>query len=57
MFPVKIIHEIFSGVTLRDIIRKDAQRVRTAVVDDEGVVLDMDTEEDYRIMVEKIGRK
>ena len=54
MFPVQIIHEIFSGVTLRDIIRNDAQRVRTAAVDDEGVVLDMDAEEDYRAIVEKV---
>lgn len=57
LFPVKIIHEIFSGVTLRDIIRKDAARVRTAAVDDEGTILDMDTEEDYRAMVDKIERK
>jgi CTP:molybdopterin cytidylyltransferase MocA len=54
MFPVQIIHEIFSGVTLRDIIRNDAQRVRIAAVDDEGVVLDMDTKEDYRAIIEKV---
>lgn len=55
LFPATIIQELFSGMTLRDIIRSDPQRVRSVDVDDEGVVLDMDTEEDYRNMAEKIS--
>ena len=55
LFPATIIQELFSGMTLRDIIRSNPQRVRSVDVDDEGIVLDMDTEEDYRTMVEKIS--
>jgi len=53
LFPATIIQELFSGMTLRDIIRSNPQRVRSVEVDDEGVVLDMDTEEDYRNMAGK----
>jgi CTP:molybdopterin cytidylyltransferase MocA len=50
LFPNKIITEVFSGITLRDIIRNNSHKVRAIDVDDEGVVLDMDTEEDYRMI-------
>jgi molybdenum cofactor cytidylyltransferase len=54
LFPATVIQEIFSRMTLRDIIRSDPRRVRSIDVDDEGVVLDMDTGEDYQTMLEKI---
>ncbi len=47
LFPRPIIDEIFSGITLRDITRKDPNRVKIVPVQDKGVVLDMDTPEDY----------
>jgi len=53
LFPNKILTGIFSGVTLRDIIRNNSHTVRAIDVDDEGVVLDMDTEDDYRLIVQK----
>jgi len=47
LFPRSIIDEISSGITLRDISRKDPVRVKIVPVQDKGVVLDMDTPEDY----------
>jgi molybdenum cofactor cytidylyltransferase len=47
LFPRLIIDEIFSGITLRDITRKDPARVKIVPVWDKGVILDMDTPEDY----------
>ncbi len=47
LFPRSIIKEVFSGTNLRDVVNGHAAHVRLIDVDDEGVVLDMDTEEDY----------
>ncbi len=47
LFPRRILDHIFTGITLRDIVRKDPARVRLVPVQDKGVVLDMDTPEDY----------
>ncbi len=47
LFPRAIIKEIFDGKNLRDVINGHAAHVLSVDVDDEGVVLDMDTEEDY----------
>jgi len=54
LFPTTIINDLFFGITLRDVIRKDPRRVRTIDVNDEGAVLDLDTEDDYRKMKERI---
>ena len=51
LFPRSIIDEIFSGITLRDITRKDPARVKIVPVRDKGVVLDMDTPEDYDAII------
>lgn len=51
LFPRSIIDEIFSGITLRDITRKDPNRVKTVPVQDKGVVLDTDTPEDYAVIL------
>lgn len=48
LFPKNILQEIFRGGTLRDIIGKSKERLISMDVVDEGVVLDMDTEEDYQ---------
>lgn len=47
LFSRTILNEVLSGGTLRDIIGKDEGRVQLIEVDDEGVLLDMDTAEDY----------
>jgi CTP:molybdopterin cytidylyltransferase MocA len=49
-----IISEVFVGLTLRDIINRDSGRIRFIDVDDEGVMLDMDTKEDYERILEKV---
>jgi molybdenum cofactor cytidylyltransferase len=53
LFPRKIIDEIFSSLTLRDIVRRDPARVRIIPVRDEGVILDMDTPADYNVILKK----
>ena len=53
LFPRSVLDEIFSGITLRDIVRKDPARVRLAPVGDEGVVLDMDTRQDYAMILKR----
>ncbi len=57
LFPRHILDEIFSGLTLRDIVKKDPARVRIVPVQDEGVVLDMDTPEDYATILKHYGSK
>jgi CTP:molybdopterin cytidylyltransferase MocA len=53
LFPRSVIEEVFSGDNLRDVIRRDFGRIRIIEVGDEGVVLDMDTREDYENIVQK----
>ena len=53
LFPRSIINEVDAGKNLRDLINIHAAHVHPIDVDDEGVMLDMDTEEDY----EKIRRR
>jgi len=48
LFPAQIISDIFFVTSLRDIVREDPGRVLLVDLPDEGVVLDMDTESDYR---------
>ncbi len=54
LFPGMLLDEIFSGGTLRNIIDRHSQRVRMIEVPDEGVILDMDTREDYENIVKRI---
>ncbi len=54
LFPKSVAEEIFSVKTLRDIIKKDPGRTRRIDVADEGVVLDMDTLDDYHEILGKI---
>ncbi len=55
LFPSVLLDEIFSGGTLRNIIDKHSRRVRIIEVPDEGVILDMDTREDYENILKKAG--
>ncbi len=56
LFPRHVIEEIFEGGTLRDIIHKDSDRIRCLDVQDEGVILDMDTKKDYKRICERSKR-
>jgi len=55
LFPRNVIEEIFEAGTLRDIIDKNRSRLKFLNVQDEGVILDMDTKEDYDKVLKKIG--
>lgn len=55
LFPSALLDEIFYGGTLRNIIDKHSRRVRIIEVPDEGVILDMDTREDYENIVKRSG--
>ncbi|MCL4474851.1 MAG: nucleotidyltransferase family protein [Nitrospirae bacterium] len=48
LFPKKVMTEVMQGLTLRDVIQKDPERVLQVDIADEGVILDMDTMEDYQ---------
>lgn len=51
-FPRGILDELDDTGTLRDLVRRDPGRLRHLETGDQGVVLDMDTPEDYRRLVE-----
>jgi molybdenum cofactor cytidylyltransferase len=55
LFPASVLKEIFSGSTLRDIVRGDEKRVRVIDVPDEGIVFDMDTPDDYERVLKRAG--
>jgi molybdenum cofactor cytidylyltransferase len=57
LFSRTILNEVLSGGTLRDIIGKDEARVQVIEVDDEGVLMDMDTDEDYQRAREMFTRR
>jgi CTP:molybdopterin cytidylyltransferase MocA len=54
LFPRVIIEEVFAGLYLREIIHKNHRRIRFLDVDDEGVILDIDTSEDYKKILDKV---
>jgi len=54
LFPKPVIEEIFDEYTLRDIVTKDPNRIRLVDVQDEGVIIDIDTREDYEKILKKI---
>ncbi len=53
LFPLPALRGIFEGLTLRDIIRKNSHNLWVIEVPDEGVVIDLDTMEDYRRACER----
>ena len=50
LFPLPYIEDIFRCMNLRQVIAAHAEKVRLAEVDDEGIILDLDTPEDYERM-------
>jgi CTP:molybdopterin cytidylyltransferase MocA len=57
LFPSEVISDIFFVSSLRNLIRDEGDRVLVVDVPDEGVVLDMDTEEDYRVISAKFAAR
>jgi len=55
LFPRQVAEEIFQWVTLKQIVRKDDQRIRQCEVPDEGILLDMDTAEDYKEILKRLS--
>ncbi len=53
LFPKIILEDIFAGFNLREIIKKNQQKALCIDVPDEGVVLDMDTMEDYKEILKR----
>ena len=47
LFPRPVLEELSSDLILRDLVRRDPERIRCLDVDDPGVLIDMDTPEDY----------
>ena len=48
LFPREILNELADGLILRDLVRRDPDRIRFLDVVDPGVLIDMDTPEDYQ---------
>ena len=53
LFPKNALKELPKSQTLREMIKNDPGRIRFVGVLDEGVILDVDTEEDYRVIRKK----
>lgn len=47
LFPRPILDELAGDLTLRDLVRRDPGRILCLAVEDPGVLIDMDTPEDY----------
>jgi len=54
LFPARVIREVVTGHTLREITSKHPEKIRYLEVQDEGVILDLDTVEDYKKLSEKM---
>ncbi len=50
LFPKQCADEVTRGFTLREIVHKDNGRIKLVEVQDEGILYDMDTEDDYKII-------
>ena len=57
IFPTELLKHIHHGGTLRDIIQSNPDRVRRIPVDDAGVIMDMDTQDDYKTIINIFNQK
>ena len=48
LFPWQLLAELAAPLTLRDLLRANPERIEHLDVDDGGVLIDMDTPEDYQ---------
>jgi molybdenum cofactor cytidylyltransferase len=47
LFPRPVLDELAGGLILRDLVQRNPERIRCLDVNDPGVLIDMDTPEDY----------
>lgn len=57
LFPFLIVKDIYEGLNLREIIKRDSQKILYIDVSDEGVILDIDRIEDYEEILKKYSLK
>jgi molybdenum cofactor cytidylyltransferase len=55
LLPRFVLEDLGKVATLRDVIGQHSAKITLMDVDDEGVILDMDTPEDYRKILERYG--
>jgi molybdenum cofactor cytidylyltransferase len=55
LFPRPVLEDLGTFATLRDVIGRHSAKIALLDVDDEGVVLDMDTPGDYRRILDRQG--
>jgi len=55
LFPRFVLEDLGKVATLRDVIGQHRAKISLLDVDDDGVILDMDTPEDYRKILERYG--
>jgi CTP:molybdopterin cytidylyltransferase MocA len=55
LFPRLDLEDLGTHATLRDVIGRHRAKISLLDVEDEGVILDMDTPEDYRKIIERYG--
>ncbi len=53
LFPKLLVKDTFEGLNLREIIKRNPEKTIYIDVSDEGVVLDMDTVEDYKEILKR----
>lgn len=52
LFPKHCADEVFQGFTLKEIVHKDDGRIQLVEVQDKGILYDMDTEDDYKMITQ-----
>jgi CTP:molybdopterin cytidylyltransferase MocA len=57
LFPKHSADEVFQGFTLREIAHKDNGRIQFIEVQDKGILYDMDTEDDYKIIMDMYSKQ
>ena len=55
LFPRSVLEDLGKVATLRDVIGQHSTKISLLDVDDEGIVLDMDTPEDYQKIMDRSG--
>jgi molybdenum cofactor cytidylyltransferase len=55
LVPRLLLEELQEGMTLRDLVRSDPHRLHCIEVDDLGILIDMDTPEDYRLLCTQLA--
>ena len=57
LFPRELMQEIFESSSLRDIVSRNEAFIEYLDVQDRGVVLDMDTPEDYALILKEYASR